>query len=188
MAYTTTNPILGTLNMAQIDDGIIPPNNISLGVTTTIPTPPLATGMVVNAIDPTFGGGEFVLLKGVGSLLVGSLVTYDFTSGATALTVAATDKFTAVPVAVSMAANTDTAKWSWFQIGGLAVVKKTAVAVAPHIILGMSATPGRVKVIVSGGMAIEGAQSANLATVTTTTSTITMLIDRPHIMGPATLA
>ncbi len=86
-----------------------------------------------------------------------------------------------------MAANTDTAKWSWFQIGGLAVVQKTAVTVAPHIIMGLSGTSGRVKVIVSGGMAIEGAQTANLATVTSTTSTITMLINRPHIMGPATL-
>jgi hypothetical protein len=37
-----------------------------------IPTPPLTLGMIVQAVDPTFGTGEFILLAGVASTAVGS--------------------------------------------------------------------------------------------------------------------
>lgn len=156
-----------------------------IDVTSTTKRHPI--GNIVRGVDPTYGEGEFIYLLGVDSTVVGSLVTYAATSGLTALTVASTDKFTGVSVAVAMSANVGS-QYGWYQIGGLAVIKKTAVAVGPQVKLYLSATNGRVKVLASGGMLVEACKSANLASVTTTTSTVTAQIDRPHIMGPATLA
>lgn len=152
--------------------------------TSTVQKHPI--GQLCRGTDPTYGQGEFVYLLGVASTLVGSVVTYNATTGQTALSVASTDKFTGNSVAVAMSANVGS-QYGWYQISGLAVIKKTAVAVGPKVSLYLSGTNGRVKVIASGGMLIEGCKSANLASVTTTTSTVTALIDRPHIMGPATL-
>lgn len=144
-------------------------------------------GTIIRGSDPTYGEGEFIYLLGANSTVVGSLVTYNATTWQTVLTVASTDKFTGNAVAVAMSANV-AAQYGWYQISGLAVIKKTAVTVAAKVNLYLSATNGRVKVLHSGGMLIEGCKSANLASVTSTTSTITALIDRPHIMGSATLA
>jgi hypothetical protein len=43
----------------------------------------LPLGTVINAVDPVYGGGEFIFLKGVASTVVGSLVTYDQNLGTT---------------------------------------------------------------------------------------------------------
>jgi len=60
MAFTILNTIGGVQPIA---------------VTDTVQNHPLGT--IVTAVDPTFGGGEFIYLKGVASTVVGSLVTYD---------------------------------------------------------------------------------------------------------------
>ena len=36
-----------------------------------------ALGTIVRANDPTYGEGEFIYLKGIGSTVVGSIVNYD---------------------------------------------------------------------------------------------------------------
>lgn len=145
-------------------------------------------GKIIMATDDATSGqgtAEFIYLLSPATI-IGSLVTYNATTGQATLTAAATDKFTGVPVAVAMRANT-AGQYGWFQISGLAVIKKTAVAVTPKVNLFMSATAGRVKVLRSGGMLLEGAKSANLATISAGVSTITALLNRPHIMGEVTL-
>lgn len=136
-------------------------------------------GTIVRAKDSTYGEGEFIYLLGVGSTVVGSLVTYNATTYQTALspTNATTDS---VPVAVAMSANV-ASQYGWYQIGGLAVVKKTAVAVSPQVALFLSGTAGRVYVTASSGKGIVGMRSANLASVTSTTSTVVAAINRPAI-------
>lgn len=114
--------------------------------------------------------GRFKLLFGVGSTIVGSVVTYNSATGLT--TLAPTTGNSNLPVAVAMSANTVTTSVAWYQISGPATVKKTAVAVAPTVLLYLSATAGRVKVIQSAGLQILGMRSANAATVTSTTSTV----------------
>jgi hypothetical protein len=84
-----------------------------------------------------------------------------------------------------MSANV-AAQYGWYQITGNAVVKKTAVAVTPTVPVMLSATGGRVKVLTSAGFMIVGARSANLTTVTSTTSTVVVTISRPHIQGQIT--
>ncbi len=136
-------------------------------------------GTIVRARDTSLGGGEFIYLLGVANTEVGSLVTYNATTFQTTLspTNGTTD---GPPVAVAMSANV-ASQYGWYQIQGLAVIKKTAVAVTPQSGIWLSGTAGRVYVTASTGKGIVGARSANLATVVSGTSTVTVLINRPSI-------
>ena len=180
MAYSFTENRVGLPAVGNIDAGFTPPNS-----STAIPTPPATLGMICRAFDPTYGEGEFILLPGVASLTVGNTVTYSPTTYATALS--PNTAALAQPVAVAMAANTSATTFSWFQIGGLAVVKKTAVKVTPGPSkMYQSATTGRLMQTSASGKAILGCAAANLATVTSTTSTVVISINRPHFQGPIT--
>lgn len=140
-------------------------------------------GTMVRASDPSFGEGEFVYLLGVTGTIVGSLVTYDATTGQTALTTHVPVQ--ARPVAVAMSANVGT-QWGWYQINGLAVIKKSAVLIAAQVTLALSATTGRVKGTSTSGLQIANARSANLATISATVSVITAHINRPHLQTQIT--
>lgn len=135
-------------------------------------------GTIVTGYGETYGYGEFIYLLGVGSTVVGSVVKYNTTTWQTALLTVANGRNTAVPVAVAMSANVAT-QYGWYQISGNAVVKKTTVSVNPGVPVYISATAGRLKVLASAGQQILGAQTANLTTVVTTTSTVVVTINRP---------
>jgi hypothetical protein len=179
MAYTINNPqTAGILPIANIDAGTTMPNGSS-----AIPTPPLNLGMRVRAFDPTYGEGEFILLKGVANTAVGSTVTYDGTTYAT--TLAATTTNQGRPVAFAMSANTSSSQFGWYQISGTAVaVKSTGVAIAPTVAVGVNST-GKVGNSASGKQ-ILGARTANAATVASATATVTIVCDRPHLQGRVT--
>lgn len=136
-------------------------------------------GRIRKATDATLGDGEFIYLLGVASTVVGSLVTYAATTYQTTLspTNATSDGY---PLAVAMSANV-ASQYGWYQISGLAVIKKTAVAISPATGLWLSGTAGRVYATASTGKGIVGARTANLTTVASATSTITALINRPAI-------
>jgi hypothetical protein len=142
-------------------------------------------GTIVKAKDPTYGEGEFIYLLGVASTEVGSLVKYNATTYQTALITVANGANKGVPVGVAMSANV-ASQYGWYQISGNAVVKKTTVAVTPQVPIFISATSGRMKVLASAGQQILGAQTANLATVVTTTSTVVVTVNRPHTQGQIT--
>lgn len=152
-----------------------------IALNSTVQKHPLGT--VTNGWDPTYGEGEFIYLLGVGSTVVGSLVKYSASTWQTVLTT--NQQFRGEPVAVAMAA-TVASEYGWYQIGGNAVIKKTAAAVAPQVALFLSSSAGRVKSLTSSGMQVLGARSANLATVTSTTSTVIVTLDRPHLQGQIT--
>jgi len=184
MAYTISDPQAGFLPINGTDDGIVSPYNAATGSTTTTPTPPLAVGMIVKGIDPTYGGGEFILLCGVASNTVGSLVTYNQVTGIT--TLAPNTANLAQPLAVSMSANVTTTKWSWYQIDGVAVIKKTATKVNPNVAVFLSATAGRIMATAASGKQLLAARSNNAATIASATSTVTVLINRVHAQGATT--
>ena len=182
MAYTISNPQIGFTALTDIDSGIIPANNANTGSTTTIPKPPMARGMVITAVDPTYGGGEFILLAGAASTVVGSLVTYNSVTYVTTLA-PITGANLASPVAVAMSANASSTTWGWYQIGGAAVIKKPAVKALPTNSIFLSTTAGRVRTSAYSGRQVLGAKTVNSTTVTTTTSTVTVMLDRPHLQG-----
>jgi hypothetical protein len=140
-------------------------------------------GTIVSAYDSagTYGGGEFIYLKGVDSTVVGSLVQYDPVMHTTTLTPNTANLD--APVAVAMSANVSS-HWGWYQIQGAAVIKKTATKVAPNVPVYQSATTGRVMATAASGKQLMNARSINAAaTVASATSTVTVIIDRPFLMG-----
>lgn len=152
-----------------------------IGVNSTTQNHPLGT--VIRANDPTFGGGEFIYLLGVASTVVGNTVTYNATAFQTTLSPNTANN--AGPQAVAMSANV-AAQYGWYQIGGLATVKKSAVQVLPGAKIYQSATAGRWMPTSASGKQILGARAANLTTVTSTTSTIVVLLNRPSGQGQIT--
>ena len=175
MAYSFTENRAGMLQIANTDSGVTMANG-----TSAIPTPPATLGQVVRAFDPTYGEGEFIMLVGVASTVVGSLVTYNATTYQTTLSANTANQ--ATPVAVAMAANT-AGLFGWYQIGGLAVIKKTAVATNAQVAVYQSATVGRIMATAASGKQVLGARSANLATIAATVSTVIVSINRPHLQG-----
>lgn len=178
MAYVLTDHRVGFLQIALTDAGFTPAN-----ATAAIPTPPTTLGQVVRAVDPVYGEGEFILLLGVVGTVVGTMVTWNATTYQTALS--PNTAGLGAPVAVAMAAIT-AGLFGWYQIGGLAVVTKTATQVTAMVPVYQSATAGQIMPTASTGRQVLGAQSANLATVTTTTGTLIVRLDRPHLQGQIT--
>jgi hypothetical protein len=137
-------------------------------------------GTIVRAIDATYGGGEFIYLKGAANTVVGMAVVYDPVNATTTLTpnTANLDQ----PVAVAMSANV-LANYGWYQIAGASVIKKTAVKVSPNVPVYQSATIGRMMSTAASGKELMNARSVNAATVLSATSTITVLTQRPFLQG-----
>lgn len=172
MAYKITEPRIGLPPVTSIT------SVASAGLINTTGVP---VGTVVRAEDPTFGQGEFIYLGGATNTVVGSLVTYNSLTGATTLTPNTANL--AQPVAVAMAANTTATGLGWYQIGGSAVIKKTAAAVVPNVAIWLTSTAGRVSSTIGTGKQILGARTINAATVAAGTSTVTVVLDRPHLQG-----
>lgn len=179
MAFSIFSPQLaGIMTIANTDAGYTPPNG-----STVLPSSPMYAGMVVQAQDPTFGMGEFILLKGVASTAVGSLVNYNTVSFTTALMPVTANL--GQPAAVSMAANTSASVWSWYQISGVAVVaKSTGITFAANVALGVNSI-GKVGASASGKQLL-GARTANAATVASAATTVNVVIQRPHMQGRVT--
>jgi hypothetical protein len=135
-------------------------------------------GKIVHAKDGTYGGGEFIYLKGVASTVVGSLVTYDPYLATTTLAPATGGKG---PVAVSMSANV-ASQYGWYQITGAAAVKAPNAMTAGAEVFMLAATPGSVD-----DAQVNGEQVVN-ATVSVTTGTPSsglglIIINRPFLQG-----
>lgn len=180
MAYTISNPLLAPLPIAGIDTGVIPANNANTGSTTTVPTGPMFPGMIVAGNDPTLGGAEFILLKGVASTIVGSVVIYNTTNYTTTLCPVTANL--GQPVAFSMSANTSNTSWSWYQIGGLSTVAKSAVALSNNVAIGINSV-GKIGAVASGKQ-ILNARTGNSTVSATTTAQI--MVDRPGMQGRTT--
>lgn len=184
MTYAINMPAdAGFLPIANIDAGVVPPNSFNVGTTTTIPTSPGIPGMIVQAVDPTYGNGEFILLKGVTSTAVGSVVTYNTSSWTTTLAAVGTNK--PQPIAIAMSANTASTAWGWYQIGGVAVVKKTCtVCLVANVAVGVL-TIGLIAAT-GTGKEVEGALVAATASAAAGRTTVQVVINRPHMQGRVT--
>lgn len=137
-------------------------------------------GTIARAQHATYGQGEFIYLKGVTSNFTGALVTYVANTGVTALSTTSGVLTGGAPMAVSMSAATGS-QYGWFQIAGDAIMYKTAVKFDPasgqRVML--SATAGRIMQTSVAGRQVVGARFAATATVTSTTSTAIVTLNRP---------
>lgn len=104
MSYTILDPVLGYPKIVA---------------TSTAPWPAApALGTKVKAVDPTYGYGEFIFLKGVANTAVGSVALYNPDDWTTSL---ATSNDVG-KLAVAMSANLDN-QYGWYQIFGKGVAK-----------------------------------------------------------------
>lgn len=158
-------------------------------IATTQTTQAHPLGTIIRAVDPTLGAGEFIYLLGVANTLAGLMVYYDSNTGITALTSTSGVVNRGQPVAVAMSANVALG-YGWYQIGGAATVLKTAVKVDPNGALGMnvhlSATAGRIMQTSVPSRQVVGARFAATATVTATTSTAIVTLNRAAMQGRIT--
>ena len=146
MAYTQVNPVLGFPK---------------INATSTAPwqggqssqLPPLGT--IIQGVDPTYGMGEFIFLKGVASTAVGSWVAYFPDDWSTVLLVADQK----APVAVAMSANV-ALQYGWYQISGKAVGLALA-SYADNALVYTTATPGSVDDTVIAGERVKNAIGAS---------------------------
>ena len=171
MAFYPTENQIGLKAFANID------------TTTALPF-----GTIVRGVDSASGkgGGEFIYLPGVASTVVGSLVTYNPIAKTTTLCPDTANL--AQPVAVAMAAVATTGNFGWYQIAGVAVIKKGAVSVLPNVpvFIGTAAGAGRITSLASAGKELLNARSVNTTTIASGTSTVNVLINRPFAQGQIT--
>ncbi len=116
-------------------------------------------GKIVTAVDPVYGEGEFIYLLGVGSTVVGSAVSYNVSTYQTALAPVGTG----VPRAIAFAMS-----------AGIAVGIKTIGLV--------SATASLQNLHGAVVAAVSSAKSS------TSNTTILLMINRPTMQGPETIA
>lgn len=140
-----------------------------------------ALGTIVRAVDPTYGMGEFIYLKGIASTVIGSLVDYDQYLATTALAPATGGTGS---VGVAMSANV-ALQFGWYQIDGAAVVKAPNAMVVGAEVWMLAATPGSVDDAVVAG---EQILNAKVSTTTGTPSAglAVVSINRPFHQGGIT--
>lgn len=147
---------------------------ISQPIAETSTTQKEKLGRVVQAVDPTYGVGEFIYLTGVASTVLGSIVNYD-ADWVTALHSSALDK--PRPLAVAMSANVAD-QYGWYQIGGQAVVSKSAaLSLAAGDAIGASSGAA---VVVATGSILNGMCVAAIASAATGVTTVRVMVSRPH--------
>ena len=147
------------------------------GIATNSTTQSHPLGTIVRAKDPTYGEGEFIYLKGVGSTTVGALVTYNV-GYQTALATSAVG--TANPHAVAMSACV-ASEYGWYQISGLAVVSKAnTTSFAASAALASSSGEA---IAAATTNRLAGALVAVVASAKSDVTTVQVMIDRPA--GPS---
>lgn len=176
MAFASISHDANAVPIGVVDSG----KTVASGST----KPTVALGTIVRGFDPTYGFGEFIFLAGVASTAVGTVVSYDGTTYATARATTVANQ--SRPVAVAMQAST-ASQWGWYQIEGTAVVSKStssAFTGSTKVSVGMKST-GKIGATASG-KEILGMKTAQTASVVSATTTVVCVINRPHLQGRIT--
>ena len=108
-------------------------------------------GTIVRAVDPTYGEGEFIYLKGLASTAIGDVVVFDQFASTSTRGVAGSRG----PAAVAMSANL-AGQFGWYQVAGAAVVNAGTVAANGNVY--WTATPGTVDDATVAGDKVDGAR------------------------------
>lgn len=143
-------------------------------------------GAIRRGTDPGLGEGEFIYLKGVASLTVGDLVTYNALTGAVTRWDGTAN--TGFPLAVAMSAPSAT-QCGWFQISGNAIANCSGtVAAGDKVFWQAVATVSSTAV---AGKQVLGAQAASANNATINGAAIgaakaVYTINRPFVQGQIT--
>jgi hypothetical protein len=148
---------------------------------------PWKLGDIVKAVDPVYGVGEFIYLKGVASTVLGSMVTYDGNDGSGnpsfQTAIAPSTANLAQPLAVAtgpILAN----QYGWYQITGSAIVATNGTLAAgpgPVYLAGS----GQVTSTPAAGKQVLNARNET-ATGTPAANQAVVKINRPFAQGAIT--
>lgn len=151
-------------------------------------------GEIVSATDPsavtatTNGGAEFIFLAVPTSTTITAGLMYRWNAATYRVIVVptsvASQALSGAPCALAVNAvtsNANSVQFTWFQIQGRGSVLKTAVTWSPDTAMYISGTAGRVTNVASAFKNYIGMRSANAATVTSTTSSVLVYLNRPNI-------
>lgn len=146
-------------------------------------------GQIVKGYSPDLGDGEFILLAGVASNAKGKAVVYNGVTGAVALAITTDHINKGYPVAISLTDNTNTGKYSWYQISGNASVLSGATVGAGAVVY-LTSTAGLLDDAVVAGCQVLGARTAVATAGTVGSTTLGELefiatLSRPTIQGGA---
>lgn len=161
MAWTISSPLLGSQALDEISATAQHP-----------------LGTIIQARDPTYGQGEFIYLKGIGSTVAGSIVHYN-DSFTTALNTTALDEPRPLAVAVGACVAS---KYGWYQISGIAYVSKSgSLCLLKGARIGVTSGAA---VVVATGSIVQGAVVAIHASVVSPAEAyVYVMINRPT--GPS---
>lgn len=161
MVFRVSSPFLGCQPLTEIS---------------TTQQHPLGT--IIRARDPTYGEGEFIYLKGVGSTVAGSIVHYN-DSFQTALNTTALDEPRPLAVAVGACVAS---RYGWYQIAGIAyVVKSGSLCLLKGARIGVTAGAA---VVVATGSIVQGAIVAvHASVISPARAYVYVMINRPT--GPS---
>jgi hypothetical protein len=134
-----------------------------------------ALGTIARGTDATLGEAEFIYLQGIGSTVVGSIVSYGVTFLTALDTAAATGPSN--PLAIAMSANV-ASQYGWYQISGMAVATK-ADTVSFAAGAGFTTSAGLAVAVVTGRVVL-GAVVRVVASAKTAVTTVAVAINRPH--------
>lgn len=135
-------------------------------------------GEIVQARHETYGVGEFIYLKGIGSTVANDWVEYSdaFLTSLSSIALAGNEM-----LAVAMAATVAN-EYGWYQIGGVAQSNKAStLSVAAGA--GFALTSGKV-VAAATTLRVFGALAVSVSSAKSGVTTLTVVINRPH--GSAT--
>lgn len=165
MTYKLASPYIGAQALTE---------------TSTTQKHPLGT--IVRGVDETYGEGEFIYALGVANTVAGSVVTYDPSTYQT--TLCAVGGNIPRPIAIAMSANV-AAQYGWYQISGVATVKKTCtISLAAGAAVGVLTTG-----LIAGtgsGKEIDGAVVAAVASAAAGRTTVRVMLQRPTKQGRIT--
>jgi len=138
-----------------IHDHIIPQAIADVSTTQKLPL-----GTRVRAVDPTYGEGEFIYLKGGTNITTGSWVTYNTDDGSTTALAA-----NAIgPVGVAMSALDASTKYGWFQIYGKVAYGLCLTSFADNARVFITASVGYVDDTSVAGDLVNRAKGASAST------------------------
>jgi hypothetical protein len=132
-------------------------------------------GTVVRGTDATLGEAEFIYLQGIGSTVVGSIVSYSVGFLTALDSAAATGP--SQPLAIAMSANV-ASQYGWYQISGMAVATK-ADTVSFAAGAGFTTSAGLAVAVVTGRCVLGGVVRV-VASAKTAVTTVALAINRPH--------
>lgn len=143
-------------------------------------------GAIVRGYHADFGEAEFIFLKGVASLTVGDVVSYNALTGVTTRWAGTANSGAPLAVAISLPTST---QWAWFAIGGN-VPANVSGSVAAGDIANFASTATLKSAAAAGKQVLNAvAASANGATVGTTVLASTQAVytmQRPFCQGAIT--